>query len=126
MVRELNEGVKRIFAYMKEQNLDSPIYTENDHSVTLILKNNIEERTVKTKSLVGANTTDQTTDQTNNETIVGQIIFLIKHNPRITQAQIAYELDVPKSTVKYYFGKLSKSQIIKREGTVHNGKWIIL
>ena len=51
---------------------------------------------------------------------------LPKHNPRITQVQIADELDVPKSTVKYYVGKLSKSKTIKREGTVHNGKWIIL
>ena len=70
LVRELNEGVKRIYADMKEQNLDSPIYTENDHSVTLILKNNIEERTVKAYRSVGAKTTDQTnqtTDQTNNE-----------------------------------------------------------
>ena len=136
LVRELNEGVKRIYADMKEQNLDSPIYKENDHSVTRILKNNIEERTVKTKSSGGTKTTDQTTnqtnqtnqttDQTNNETTEEQILFLIKHNPRITQAQIADEMDVPKSTVKYYVSKLSKAKIIKREGTVHNGKWIIL
>ena len=72
------------------------------------------------------NQTNQTTDQTNNETTEEQILFLIKHNPRITQAQIADEMDVPKSTVKYYVSKLSKAKIIKREGTVHNGKWIIL
>ena len=40
-VRELNEGVKRIYADMKEQNLESPIYTETEQAVTLILKNNI-------------------------------------------------------------------------------------
>ena len=47
LARELNEGDKRIYADMKEQNLDSPIYTESDHPVTLILKNNIEKRNVK-------------------------------------------------------------------------------
>ena len=129
LVRELNEDVKRIYADMKEQNLDSPIYTENDHSVTLILKNNIEERTVKAYRSVGAKTTDQTdqtTDQTNNESTEKKILFLIEYNLRLTQAQIADELDVPKSTVKYYVSKLSKAKIIKREGTVHNGRWIIL
>ncbi|MBQ2708546.1 MAG: MarR family transcriptional regulator [Clostridia bacterium] len=55
-----------------------------------------------------------------------KILFLIEYNLRLTQAQIADELDVPKSTVKYYVSKLSKAKIIKREGTVHNGRWIIL
>lgn len=46
LVRELNEGVKRIYADMQEQNLDLPIYTENEQSVTLILKNKLEQRNV--------------------------------------------------------------------------------
>ena len=50
LVRGLNDGVKRIYADMKEQNLDSPIYTESDKSVTLILKNRIEERNINGKS----------------------------------------------------------------------------
>lgn len=72
------------------------------------------------------NKTNQTAIQTNNDNIEEQILLLIRHNPRLTQVQIAYELNVPACTVKYYIRKLSKAQIIKREGTVHNGKWIIL
>ena len=141
LVRELNEGVKRIYADMKEQNLDSPIYTETDQAVTLILKNNIKERNIKAKKSVVIPTSDQTTDrtdqttdqttdrtaiQTKNGTIEDGILFLIKHNPRITQIQLADELDLPKSTIKYYIAKLSRNKVIRREGTVHNGSWIIL
>ena len=46
-VRELNEGVKRIYADMESLFLDPPIYVETDHSVKLILKNNIVMRTIR-------------------------------------------------------------------------------
>lgn len=71
-------------------------------------------------------TTDQTTDRAGNNLAEKKILYLIKQNPRITQARIADELEVPKSTVKYYVGKLSKAQKINREGTIHNGRWIVL
>ena len=70
--------------------------------------------------------TDQTTDSTGKSYTEKKILYLIKQNPIITQARIANELEMPKGTVKYYVGKMSKAQIIKREGTVHNGKWIVL
>ncbi len=56
LVRELNEGVKRIYADMQEQNLDLPIYTENEQSVTLILKNKLEQRNVVRIDQVGEKT----------------------------------------------------------------------
>ncbi len=34
---------------MKEQNLDAPVYSENEQAVILVLKNNIEQRNVKQK-----------------------------------------------------------------------------
>ena len=135
LVRELNEGVKRIYADMAEQDLEAPIYTENEQSVTLILKNNIAKRNVKHK---GDNTTQttqtttrtiqttQTDAQTLNESTEEKILSLIQRNPRITQVQLARELSASINTVKYYIRKLSKEQVIKREGTVHNGRWIVL
>ena len=45
IVRELNEGVKRIFKEMHDYNLNEPIYSEPDrNSVLLVLENRIEER----------------------------------------------------------------------------------
>ena len=49
-VRELNEGVKRIYSDMAEYFLDAPIYTEPEkQGVKLILKNNIVMRSTRQK-----------------------------------------------------------------------------
>ena len=46
-VRELNEGVKRIFSDMKDLYLDPPEYSEPEQTVRLILKNNIAIRSIR-------------------------------------------------------------------------------
>ena len=48
-VRELNEGVKRIYADMEKFFLDDPIYSEPEQSVRLVLKNNIVMRNLRRK-----------------------------------------------------------------------------
>lgn len=48
-VRELNEGVKRIYADMEKFFLDDPIYSEPEQSVRLVLKNNIVMRNLHQK-----------------------------------------------------------------------------
>lgn len=47
-MRELNEGVKRIYTDMKSYFLEPPIFSEpNKNSVQLVLKNNIAARSVR-------------------------------------------------------------------------------
>lgn len=46
-VRELNEGVKRIYTDMETFFLDPPVYSEPEQMVKLILKNNIVMRTLR-------------------------------------------------------------------------------
>ena len=48
-VRELNEGVNRIYNDMKNFFLDDPLYKETNQSLKLILKNNIVMRNVRQK-----------------------------------------------------------------------------
>lgn len=48
-VRELNEGVNRIYSDMKKFFLDEPLYKETNQSLKLILKNNIVMRHVRQK-----------------------------------------------------------------------------
>lgn len=48
-VRELNEGVKRIYSDMEKFFLDDPIYSEPEQSVRLVLKNNIVMRNLRRK-----------------------------------------------------------------------------
>lgn len=57
-VKEMNEGVKRIYSDMEKFFLKTPIYAEPDHNVELLLENNILNRTLriseKIKKLVGS------------------------------------------------------------------------
>lgn len=137
-------GLCDIYNYWKEYGYEKPVIKEtiNPDRITLTLNieyeangGNVEANSSGTgkasnqttnQTIQTTNQTTQTANQTNNDNTEEQILLLIKNNPRLTQVQIAYELNVPASTVKYYIRKLSKAQVIKREGTVHNGKWIIL
>lgn len=55
-VKELGEGVKRIYKEMKEYFLDEPIYDEPNYSVSLVLRNNIvtrrQRRTERVNNLI--------------------------------------------------------------------------
>lgn len=46
-VRELNEGVKRIYRDMEDFFLEDPVYSEPEQSVKLVLKNNIVMRKIR-------------------------------------------------------------------------------
>lgn len=46
-MRELNEGVKRIYADMEDFFLEAPVYLEPEQSVKLVLKNNLVMRTIR-------------------------------------------------------------------------------
>ena len=50
IVRELNEGVKKIYSDMEEAGLPKPEYMETANTVRLILRNNIDKRTAPIKS----------------------------------------------------------------------------
>ncbi len=129
LVRELNEGVKRIYADMKEQNLDAPVYSENEQAVILVLKNNIEQRNAKHTDDTTQDTTQATQDttQANQEQNVElRILTIIKDNPRVSQTQLADKIGITVDSVKYYINKMKKKQIIKRTGTSQSGEWIIL
>ena len=51
-VRELNEGVKRIYSDMESFFLEAPIYSEPEQSVRLVLKNKIIMRSIRQSNRV--------------------------------------------------------------------------
>ena len=110
---------------MKEQNLDSPIYTENDHSVTLILKNNIEERNVKQKISAKVGVDSGVDSGGNNANLESKILEEIKNNEKVSIQQIADSTAIPRRSVERIIKSLKEQGIISRQGT-KNGKWIIL
>lgn len=122
LVRELNEGVKRIYADMKEHNLEAPVYTENDQAVTLILKNNIDQRHIK-EEISAKRGVDSGVDFGGDS--IEKILDEIRKNEKISIAKIAENIGVPKRTVERQIKKLKDTKMLAREGT-KNGKWVIL
>jgi ATP-dependent DNA helicase RecG len=59
-VKELNEGVKRIYSEMQQSFLHDPIYSEPGDNVLLVLENNIINRTIRRfdtiQSIIGKDT----------------------------------------------------------------------
>ncbi len=54
------------------------------------------------------------------------ILEVIQNNPKLTQKEIALELDWTVDRVKYYLNKMKKQKVIKRVGSSHNGHWEVL
>ena len=129
LVRELNEGVKRIYADMKEQHLEAPMYFENEQAVTLVLKNNIEQRNIKKKisATVGGNNGGENGGDSdgNNALYEDKVLHEIRANAKVSTQKIADNIGLSKRTVERILKTLKDKGVIVREGT-KNGKWVIL
>lgn len=54
-VKELNEGVKRIYSEMQKQYLNSPVYSEpNNSSVLLVLENSVTSKRLRNNSRISS------------------------------------------------------------------------
>lgn len=127
LVRELNERVKRIYADMKENNLEAPVYTENDQAVTLILKNNIEQRHLTPAigdngANVGANNENGANIGTNEQ----KIVEYIKINPTVSSSIISNDLSIALRTVQRILTTLQENGTIKNDGTRKKNAWTLL
>jgi len=102
---------------MKEQDLDSPLYSENDQSVILVQKNNICERKLKHKGTDTTQATQTTTQAIQEATGEEQILSAIQVNAKISQTQKDDAIGVSVDTVKYYIRKMWKEHIKLLERT---------
>lgn len=85
-VRELGEGVKRIFEEMKLFYLDDPIYDEPHYSVSLVLKNNIVTRRQRRQERISSLISKEWTSMTNEEKKALEIAY---SRDRITTRELA-------------------------------------
>lgn len=109
LVRELNEGVPRIFEEMKAAGLPEPKIVETTANVTVVLYNG------KTAAN-NAQTTEKTTEK---------IIRILKERPYATAGQLAEELGLTIDGVDYNIRKLKKQGRIVRIGGDKGGHWEI-
>ena len=123
-VRELNEGVKKIYADMAAAGLPAPEYVETPNTVKLILRNNIDKRTAHRNK-----DSDKASHEALNEALNEDekiIIKLIKIDPRISQESISEKSGFSRSKVQRIMKKLSVNNMIYREGPKKNGHWRVI
>lgn len=117
LVRELNEGVPRIFEEMEAAGLPEPKIVETTTNVTVVLYNG------KTAAN-NAQTTEDTTQKT-TENATEKIIRILKERPYATAGQLAEELGLTIDGVDYNIRKLKKQGRIVRIGGDKGGHWEI-
>lgn len=88
LVRELNEGVPRIFEEMKAAGLPEPKIVETTANVTVVLYNG---KTAANNAQTTENTTQKTTENATEKT-TEKIIRILKERPYATAGQLAEEL----------------------------------
>ncbi len=128
IVRELNEGVKRIYREMKNFYLKEPIYSEPDqHSVLLVLDNNIVMRGRRKKESMLKNT--KIKEKWNNLNSQQQkVLQAIYDKGEITSEEVAEIINRKKTSAINLLNKLIVEDLIVWTGTSKNdkyGKYII-
>lgn len=123
-VRELNEGVKKIYSDMADAGLPEPEYIETPNTVKLILRNNIDIRKNKTS--------DKTSNDVLNEVLFDGLskdenilLVVIKKASYATQDFYAQETGFSLSKVQRMMKKLQQEKIIWRNGSKKKGNWEI-
>ena len=118
-VKEMNEGVKRIYSEMEKSFLNDPIYSEpNNNSVLLLLENNILSRTMRNidsiTSTIGKN---KLKNLSKDKLLIVRYAF----NTGSIETQIAARL-IGKSTVysRRLLKELEKEGIFVWHGTSKN------
>lgn len=113
-VRELNEGVKRIYRDMEDFFLEPPIYLEPEQSVRLILKNNIIMRTVRQLNRVKDSIENDVWNQLDElDKIILTYMGSVKEVTRIKLEDITGKSG---RTITSRLNKLLERNIIKRNG----------
>ena len=127
-VRELNEGVDKIYKVMEESGLPEPEFSEpNSFSVKLVLRNNIEARIPRlqfsdqVRDNVGNNVGNNVGSE-NDMTSPEKVLRELAENPRAGAQAIGVKLDLSKRQVERIFKQLREEGRIVREGGTR-GVW---
>lgn len=117
LVKELNEGVKRIYKEMKEYFLDEPEYSEpNGRSVKLVLRNNVLMRSKrKTETLLKNDSLNDKWEGLNE--LEKQIIQAIHDRGKMTTSELAELILRDRKTVQRKLKKLQDLELITWIGT---------
>ena len=114
-VKEMNEGVKRIYSEMEKFFLKKPVYSEPGNNVLLVLENNILNRNIRID--------DNLKKLIDNE-IYKELNFIEKEimkfsfmNKKITVSDLSKNINKTTVTTRMYLKKLVKLGLLEWHGT---------
>lgn len=114
-VKELNEGVKRIYKEMSDYFLDEPKFSEpNMNSLKLTLKNNIVMRKIRNMEQMSAQFTPALWDTLSSDEITA-IELAYKHN-KVTTKMLEDELNRGSKFARKILNKLKEKEIFDWNG----------
>ena len=110
-VRELNEGVKRIYADMETFFLEDPVYCEPGQSVRLTLKNNIVMRNIRRKDKAIKSVGEDAWNALDD--LERQIVVFMASNVEVSRSQLEKHTGKSSRTVSSRLRNLMKIGIVK-------------
>lgn len=119
-VRELNEGVKRIYEDMEDFFLDEPIYSEPEQSVRLVLKNNIVMRTMRQSDRTIENIGDDIWDKLDE--LERKILVYMGSKAAVTRVELEQHTNRSGRTVGGRLHHLMDLGLVKRNGNRYDPK----
>lgn len=119
-VRELNEGVKRIYQDMEEFFLEEPVYSEPEQSVKLVLKNNIVMRTMRQADRAVESIGGDTWDKLDE--LERKILAYMGSKATVARAELEQQTGRSGRTVGIRLNHLMEIGLIKRNGNMYDPK----
>lgn len=119
-VRELNEGVKRIYSDMADFFLDEPEYSEPEYAVKLTLKNNIIMRNIRQENRLERIITPEIWQQLDE--LEKSILIYLASKKTVTRAELCTFTSKAPNTISARLNHLIKLNIIKRNGSKYDPK----
>ena len=113
-VRELNEGVKRIYKEMEEFFLEDPEYSEDTNGVKLVLKNNIVMRRMRQKEAAALSIGQYRWSELDD--LEKEIVTCLSARTVLSCVELAGFANVAPSTIRTRLIKLIQKNIVKRNG----------
>ena len=117
-VRELNEGVKRIFTDMKEYFLEDPVYSEPEQSVRLVLKNNIIMRNMRRNDRAVEYVGEQVWKQLDQ--LDHDILAILASNKAVSKNFLAKHTNKSLPTMSIHLRKMIGLGIVRANGNLHD------
>lgn len=117
-VRELNEGVRRIYVDMRNFFLDPPVFSEpNGNTVLLVLRNNIAIRSIRLTESSFSSLADALPHLTDLDK---EIVYYVANIPKCSPKDLSAFISRSRPTITNHLKKLVNLQILDEHATSAN------